>query len=158
MVHSLGQTSPQVRHPPPGSDTPPGQTPTPGQTHTPPVRHPPGSDPPPPGPDTPHREQTPQEQTPPQQSMLGVHYGQQACGTHPTGMHTCFLLCPCRSWSRAMCRSPQGTITEEVQVVCDQSPALVLGLWPRAGFRLRQPWLTSEVMVPIRAQFMRIFY
>ena len=31
--------------------------------------------------------QTPPGQTPPAQSMLG--YGQQAIGTHPTGMHSC---------------------------------------------------------------------
>ena len=35
-------------------------------------------------------EQTPPGQTPPMQCMLG--YGQQAGGTHPTGMHSCLPL------------------------------------------------------------------
>ena len=33
--------------------------------------------------------QTPPGQTPPVQCMLG--YGQQAGGTHPTGMHSCLI-------------------------------------------------------------------
>ena len=37
----------------------------------------------------PPRADTPPRQTPPAQCMLG--YGQQAGGTHPTGMHSCFL-------------------------------------------------------------------
>ena len=37
---------------------------------------------------TPPDADTPQADTPPAQCMLG--YGQQAGGTHPTGMHSCF--------------------------------------------------------------------
>ena len=48
--------------------------PSPGQT--PPGRHPPGQKP-------------PQADTPPAQCMLG--YGQQAGGTHPTGMYSCLI-------------------------------------------------------------------
>ena len=59
-----------------------------GYTTLPRSRHPPGVDCPP-GPDSPGAD-------PPEQTPLGaVHagrYGQQAGGTHPTGMHTCFAL------------------------------------------------------------------
>ena len=66
-IHPRTDT-PRTRHP---------QEQTPTRT-----RHPPGADPPgadPPGPGLPLR---------------GVHagrYGQQAGGTHPTGMHTCWF-------------------------------------------------------------------
>ena len=80
------QTPPQSRHPP-RADTPPEQTPpqsrhpleqTPPRADTPQgrppcSRHPPRADPP--------------EQTPPREA-----YGQRAAVTHPTGMHSCFLL------------------------------------------------------------------
>ena len=57
-----------------GADTQPGQTP--------PCRHPPGQ--------TPLPGRHPPGQTPP----CAVHawYGQQAGGTHPTGMHSCLLF------------------------------------------------------------------
>ena len=41
------------------------------------------------------RQKPPQDQTPPEQTPPTVHagrYGQQAGGTHPTGMHTCLAL------------------------------------------------------------------
>ena len=50
---------------------------TPGQVH-------------PPGRYTPLGRYTPQAGTPPRQCMLG--YGQQAGGTHPTGMHSCLSV------------------------------------------------------------------
>ena len=55
-------------------DIPPEQTPPPREQT-------------PPGADTP-QEQTPQEQPPPGAVHAG-RYGQQAGGTHPTGMYTC---------------------------------------------------------------------
>ena len=72
--------TPWGRHPP-GADTPlgrplsrhlPGQTPPPGRHPL--GRHPPGQTHPP-------------DRHPPAQCMLG--YGQQADGTHPTGMQSC---------------------------------------------------------------------
>ena len=60
----------------PWADTPPGRHPFPLR------RHPPGQTPP--WPDT------PQADTPSVQCML--RYGQQAGGTHPTGMQSCFSL------------------------------------------------------------------
>ena len=60
----LWQTPPWADHPPPL-----GQTPHHWADHPPLGRHPPTSPP------------------PPVQCMLG--YGQQAGGTHPTGMHSC---------------------------------------------------------------------
>ena len=66
-------------HHPPGADTPQEQTPPPRADTPPPEQTPPGSRPP-------SREQTPREQTPP------PAYGQWAAGTHPTGMHSFFLL------------------------------------------------------------------
>ena len=77
------QTPPRSRHVPPGADTawqiPPRSRHTLGrQPLTPPgSKHPP-----------PHGADTPQEQTPPCTVHPG-RYGQQAGGTHPTGMHTC---------------------------------------------------------------------
>ena len=63
---------------PPRAGTPPGRY-TPWQVH------------PPAG--TPHgRYNPPWAGTHPRQCMLG--YGQQAGGTHPTGMHSCFLFYP----------------------------------------------------------------
>ena len=54
--------------------------------------HPPGQKPP--AADTPQQQTPPQHQTPPgsRHPLCAVHagrYGQQAGGTHPTGMHTC---------------------------------------------------------------------
>ena len=65
----VGYTPPPgSRHPPPpGADTSPDQTPHPRGN-----RHPPRPDPHP-------RKQTPA-------------YGQRMAGTHPTGMHSCFVL------------------------------------------------------------------
>ena len=72
------QTPPKTRQtPPPG----PGRTP-PGTRQTPPgTRQTPPSTCTPPGPDRPP---PPGKQTP--------AYGLRAAGTHPTGMHSCFLL------------------------------------------------------------------
>ena len=72
----LGADTP-LRADTPGADTPWEQT-SPGS------RHPPGS-------------RSPQEQTPPPEHIPSgaVHagrYGQQAGGTHPTGMHSCFIF------------------------------------------------------------------
>ena len=84
-IHPREQTPPPSRHPP-GADTPWEQTPlrtrhthTPGPgTPCPPgSRHPPRPATPP-GPGTPPGKQT-------------AAYGQRAAGTHPTGMHSCFL-------------------------------------------------------------------
>ena len=47
--------------------------------------HPPGAG------TTPPRADTPQEQAPPGAVYAG-RYGQQAGGTHPTGMHSCFTI------------------------------------------------------------------
>ena len=71
------------RHPPPGADTPLAdtprkQTPLPGQT-------PSWVDTTPLGADIP-----PRADTPPYTVHAG-RYGQQAGGTHPTGMHTCYF-------------------------------------------------------------------
>ena len=74
------QTPPRSRHPreqthPPGADTPIS-------------RHPPGADTPleqtPPGADPPWSRHPPRKQT--------ATYGQRAAGTHPTGMHSCWLV------------------------------------------------------------------
>ena len=79
-----------------------GYTPTTSKADTPWSRHLPGADTPqeqtPPRSRPPPREQTPQgadtpppkEQTPPCTVHAG-RYGQQAGGTHPTGMHTCLI-------------------------------------------------------------------
>ena len=45
---------------------------------------------PPPGPGTPPRPGT----TPPPGAVHAGRYGQQACGTHPTGMHSCLYMLP----------------------------------------------------------------
>ena len=69
----LAGTPPWQVHPP-GRYTPSGQVPSP-LAGTPPGRY------------------TPQANTTPTPSPGVVHagrYGQQACGTHPTGMHSCF--------------------------------------------------------------------
>ena len=66
---------------PPGRYTPLGRY-TPRQVHPPPAGAPPSGRYPP--------LQVDPAGTPPQQCMLG--YGQQAGGTHPTGMHSCFKL------------------------------------------------------------------
>ena len=68
---------------PPGRSTPPGQVPPAGTTPLP--VHPQAGTPP-------GRYTHPWAGTPPRQCMLG--YGQQADGTHPTGMHSCcnFIL------------------------------------------------------------------
>ena len=69
---------------PPCVDTPWADIPLP-QADTPPEQTPPGQTPPP--------RQTPtlpRQTSPHAQCMLG--YGQQADGTHPTGMHSCFYL------------------------------------------------------------------
>ena len=65
--------TPQAGTPPAG--TPPRQVQYPGK-YTPRQVHPPAG--------------TPPRQVHPRQSMLG--YGQQVGGTHPTGMHSCFLI------------------------------------------------------------------
>ena len=61
------------------------------------TRHPPQPDPP-----SGSRHPPPGKQTP--------AYGLRAAGTHPTGMHSCFILCRSlhrpRSWSRAVWISP----------------------------------------------------
>ena len=73
-----------------GADTPPraGKPPSLGADPPPGSRQPPGADPwhqTPPRPDTPSRADTPH-------AVHAGRYGQQAVGTHPTGMHTCFVL------------------------------------------------------------------
>ena len=65
---------PRDQAPPPGAD-PQEQTPPPGTRPTPRSRHPPGTRP------------TPRDQTPSPQEA----YGQRAAGTHPTGIHSCFV-------------------------------------------------------------------
>ena len=90
QTHPSGQTPPRQTHPHLGRHPLADTNPPPGQT-LPLGRQPPG--------------QTPPGQTalpgrhPPAQCMLG--YGQQAGGTHPTGMHSCstlvvLLLISCR--------------------------------------------------------------
>ena len=79
---------------PPGADTPQEQI-SPGSRQTPPPEQtPPGADTlreqTPPGSKHP-LEHTPLEQTPLQAEHAG-RYGQCAGGTHPTGMHSCFVL------------------------------------------------------------------
>ena len=73
------QAHPQEQTPPgpgtlPRADTPGNRPPRPGTPPPPGSRHPPGVDPP----------TTPGKQT--------AAYGQRAAGTHPTGMHSCFLI------------------------------------------------------------------
>ena len=77
------QVPPMVGTPPlpPGQVHPPGRCTPPGQVH--PRAGPPRQVYPHPCP--------PRQVHPPQQCMLG--YGQQAGGTHPTGMHSCFYCC-----------------------------------------------------------------
>ena len=107
--------SPQSRHPPeqtpPRSRHPPEQTPpradTPQGRHSPEQTHPPGADPPPPRADTPQEQTPPGSRQPRADTPLGADtppgsrhpsrkqtlaYGQWAAGTHPTGMHSCFLI------------------------------------------------------------------
>ena len=70
------------------------------------------------------------------QCMLGYHpptrhppplgaehagrYGQRASGAHPTGMQSCFLLCPSRSlsssWSRVVCMTHYELIKTGVSI------------------------------------------
>ena len=93
QVHPPGQVHPRQVHPPAG--TPLRQVHTPGQVHplagtplwagTPLGRYTPGQVHPLLG------RYTPWVGTPPAQCML--EYGQQAGGTHPTGMHSCFNFC-----------------------------------------------------------------
>ena len=72
--HSFGQIPPPpAPGQPPQAGTIPKEDTLPGQT-------PPGETPP---------RQTSPGQTPPVPNTTG--YGQQAGGTHPTGMHTCFM-------------------------------------------------------------------
>ena len=65
-VHAGIPPPPGSRHPQPPRPDPPG-----ADTHTPQSRHPPGADHP--------RKQTPA-------------YGLRAAGTHPTGMHSCWII------------------------------------------------------------------
>ena len=72
-----------------GVPDPPGQTP-PRQTSPPPGRHPPGRHPPGRHPlqaDTP----PPGRHHPPPGRHPPPGYGQRSAGTHPTGMHSCYL-------------------------------------------------------------------
>ena len=55
------------------------------------TRHPPGPDTSPDQNPPPPKEQTPCGTRPPK-AVHGGRYGQQAGGTHPTGMHTCFTI------------------------------------------------------------------
>ena len=102
------QTPPGSRHTPPGADPPRADTPTRADTpqeQTPPLsRHPLGADTPrsrPPGTDTPGVD-TPWKQTPPGSRL---RHTVNDAGTHPTGMHSCFVLCPSRSLSFSHSRS-----------------------------------------------------
>ena len=110
-----GRYTPQTGTPPSGRYTPQAGTP-PGQVHHPPGRytpppwqvHPPGRYPPlagtppqagtplgryttPPGRYTPPWQVHPPAGTPPPEQQT-PEYGQRSAGTHPTGMHSCFLL------------------------------------------------------------------
>ena len=77
--------------PPPWADTPLGRH-TPGQT-PPRSRHPWGADPPPPGQTLPSGSRQPlSPRSRPPQAVHAGRYGQQAGGTHPTGMHTCLCI------------------------------------------------------------------
>ena len=93
----LGRYPPQAGTPPWASN-PPGRYTAP--CRYPPSRHPPEQVHPPPHRYTPCRytpyplgRYTPWAGTPPGQCMLG--YGQQAGGTHPTGMHSCCMISFC---------------------------------------------------------------
>ena len=102
------EQTPQSRYPP-GADIPLEQTSPPEQTapseQTPPRADTPGTDPPEqtsplkqtppwsrqhPRADPP-RSRHPLEQTPPPPRKHTTAYGQRAAGTHPTGMHSCYL-------------------------------------------------------------------
>ena len=89
--HPWDQTLPRTRgrHPPkPEADTPQSRDPLGPKADT------------PPGPDTPwDQRQTPSgpetdppDQTPPPSAVHAGRYGQQVCGTHPIGMHSCLFL------------------------------------------------------------------
>ena len=116
--HIPGVDTPWSRHPPaadtPGSRHPPGADTTPPGADTPPLgADPPGADTPreqtPPRADTPWRQTPPRGRHPPDgrhPSPRSRHPQRKqtlayAAGTHPTGMHSCFLLCDSRSlhWS-----------------------------------------------------------
>ena len=113
-VHRVGST--WAGAPPPGQGTPPGPgtppcrythpptpqtryTPAPGQVHPPDQVHPTQNQVHPPGPGTSPRQVQPPDQVhpqepgtapPPLRAVNVWRYGQQAGGTHPTGMHSCF--------------------------------------------------------------------
>ena len=70
---------PPDRHILPGSRHPPPEQTPPGPDTHPPEQTPPGADP-------------PRADTPPQSRHPPPPYGQWAAGTHPTGMHSCYLI------------------------------------------------------------------
>ena len=86
--------TPQTRDStPPKDQTPQDQTP---QTTG---RHPQDQRKAPPGPDPPGLDTTPSAPPPRPSAVHAGRYGQQACGTHPTGIQSCFLLFPSLSLS-----------------------------------------------------------
>ena len=87
-----GRYNPPAGTPPPQAGTPLRQVPSPRQVH-PPDRY------------TPQAGTSP-GQVHPTQCMLG--YGQQAGGTHPTGMHSCFFLFIARKLGKG-----RGSLPEE---------------------------------------------
>ena len=102
-VHGGGAASVHVGIPPPplGADTPLGPD-TPSE-QIPPEQNPPGNRPPPPeqtppweqtppGPDTPHSRHPPGTRPPTPPGKQTPAYGLRAAGTHPTGMHSCFVI------------------------------------------------------------------
>ena len=90
----LAGRTPRDQAEPPGRENPPG----PGRTPPGPGRTPLGPGRTPPGPGrTPQQGEPPQDQAPPRPGRhpppgeKTAAYGQWAAGTHPTGMHSCFV-------------------------------------------------------------------
>ena len=94
--HPPGANTPQEKTPP-GADTPQEKTlprsrhPPPSSRHDPRSRHPQSRNPP--RPETPPLANTPlgADTPPPPPTVHAGRYGQQVGGTHPTGMHTCYI-------------------------------------------------------------------
>ena len=82
-----GRRPPGSRHPPRRRHPPEVGTPTPSKQVPPRSRYPPL----PPGAGSPLEAGTPHKETPLEADTPPPAYGQWAAGTHPTGMHSCFL-------------------------------------------------------------------
>ena len=81
--------TPRSRHPPePQSRHPPEQTAPSRANNAPKEKTPPEQTPPPPRADTPPQSRHPRRADTPPCAVHAGRYGQQAGGTHPTGMHT----------------------------------------------------------------------